>query len=204
MGRSRSDSTPLRDSSVACETAAFAEGNTNLSKRWRSWSFPQSQYGIPLGTLTAQEAAKSFWNTDMLKQRLEKIVECAALETSSLDDDDNELEQCSNTDSEAEQTTSSNKDSMARSSKLEDDSESTNDDDLLAVESAPELIPSSEHATAEDWEELEQSAIRLKIDDSSRSDDGLLIIRSAPTLTQRQVEPFPAAAAVLSHSTHIF
>lgn len=40
--------------------------------------------GIPLGSLTAQEAAKSFWNMDMLHQRLQKITECAAQETSSL------------------------------------------------------------------------------------------------------------------------
>lgn len=148
-----------------------------------------------MGSLTAREAAKSFWNTDMLKQRLEKIVECAALEASSLHDDDNELE----SSTEGEPHTILTKDSA----KLEDHSASVNDDDLPAVGSTPELIPISEHATdlEEDWEDLEQSAIRLNIDDSSCDDDELSAIRSAPTLTQRQAEPCPST--VLSHSAHI-
>ena len=190
MYRSRSDSTPLKPSLKATETAEFAQGNINLSKRWRSWSFPQSQYGIPLGTLTAREAAKSFWNTDMLKHRLEKIVECAALEASSPHDDDNSTE--------GEPYTILTNDSA----KLEDHSASVNDDDLPAVGSTPELIPISEHATEEDWEDLEQSTIRLNIDDSSCDDDDEpLAIRSAPSLTQRQAEPCPST--IVSHSAHI-
>ena len=188
VSRSRSDSTPLKGTMEA-------QGNINLSKRWRSWSFPQSQYGIPLGTLTAREAAKSFWNTDMLKHRLEKIAECAALEISCLHDDDNELE----SSTEGEQTTS-NKDST----KLVDHSTSVNDDDLPAVGSTPELIPSPEQAIEEDWEDLEQSAIRLNIDNdgcSSGTDDEVLVVQSAPSLTQRQAEPLPSS--ILSHSAHI-
>ena len=190
--RSRSDSTPLQPSSKATGTTEFAQGNINLSKKWRSWSFPQSQYGIPLGTLTAREAAQCFWNTDMLKHRLEKIAECAALEASSLHDDDNELES-----SPEGKHTILPKDSA----KLDDHSASVNDDDLPAVGSTPELIPISEHAIEEDWEDLEQSAIRLNIDDSSCDDDELLAIRSAPSLTQRQAEPCPST--VSSHSAHI-
>lgn len=189
MYRSRSDTTPLRGRAQNHETDELAEGNINISKRWRSWSFPQSQYGIPLGTLTAREAAKSFWNTDMLKHRLEKIAECAAMETSSLHDDD---------DGEDVE--------MESSTKREGHSASVNDDDLPAVGSTPELIPSSEHATdlEDDWEELEQSAIRLNIDDSScdcGTHDELLAIRSAPTLTQRQAEQCPSA--IVSHSSHL-
>ena len=193
--RSRSDSAPLQISSKATETAQFAQGNINLSKRWRSWSCPQSQYGIPLGTLTAREAAKCFWNTDMLKHRLEKIAECAALETSSLDGDDDKLESSIQTDS-------FNKDSTALS-KVEDDSSGANDD-LPAVRSTPELIPIPEQATEEDWEDLEQSAIRLNIDDgscSSGTDDEVLVVQSAPSLTRGQAEPLPSS--ILSHSAHM-
>ena len=194
--RSRSDSTPLRGRAATAknqETAELAQGNINLSKRWRSWSFPQSQYGIPLGTLTAREAAKSFWNTDMLKCRLEKIAECAALETSSLHHDDSELE--SSTEGEHIVLT---KDSSA---KLEDHSASVNDDDLPAVGSTPELIPIPERAAEDSWEDLEQSAIRLNIDDGSGTDDGLLAVQSAPSLTQRPADSFPCN--ILSHSAHI-
>ena len=191
MYRSRSDSTPLRGRAATAqngETDELAQGNINLSKRWRSWSFPQSQYGIPLGTLTAREASKSFWNTDMLKHRLEIIAECAAMETSSVHDDDEE------------------EDSMENFTKREGHSASVNDDDLPAVGSTPVLIPSSEHATdlEDDWEELEQSAIRLTIDDTScngGTQDELLAIRSAPTLTQRQTEQCPSA--IMSHSSHL-
>lgn len=36
--------------------------------------------GIPLGSLTAQLASKSFWNKDMLKRSMEQISQCAAQE----------------------------------------------------------------------------------------------------------------------------
>ena len=130
----------------------------------------------------------------MLKERLEKITECAALETStSLEPDDNdELE----SSTKGEQTIL-----KEDSTKLEDHSANVNDDDLPAVRSTPELIPDPEQATEEDWEDLEQSALRLNIDNDSCSDDGLLVIESAPSLTQRQAEPFPST--MLSHSAHI-
>lgn len=133
----------------------------------------------------------------MLKHRLEKIAECVALETSSpVDDDDgDELE----SSTEGEQAIL-----IKDSTNLEDHSANVNNDDLPAVGSTPELIPSPEQATEEDWEDLEQSAIRLNIDDiscSSETDDGLLVVQSAPSLTQRQAEQFPST--LLSHSAHI-
>jgi hypothetical protein len=127
----------------------------------------------------------------MLKHRLEKIAECAALETSSLEDDDDDIDD----------------DVMESSAKREGHSASGNDDDLPAVGSTPELIPSSEHATdlEEDWEELEQSAIRLNIDDDNSCNvDELLAIRSAPTLTQGEAEQCQHPSTILSHSAHHF
>lgn len=41
-------------------------------------------YGIPLGTPAAKEAAKSFWNMEMLQQSLEKIVHYSIQEGDSL------------------------------------------------------------------------------------------------------------------------
>ena len=41
-----------------------------------NWS-PRSEYGIPLGTPAAKEAAKSFWSADMLQQSLDKIAQYA-------------------------------------------------------------------------------------------------------------------------------
>ena len=132
----------------------------------------------------------------MLKVRLEKIAECVVLETSGLHDDDGDEMESSSYGEHTVHTTDS--------VKLEDHSSSVNDDDKPAVGSTPELIPSSEHATEEDWEDLEQSAIRLTIDDDGcnhRADDEVLAIRSAPTLTPRQDESSPSS--VLSHSAHI-
>lgn len=137
----------------------------------------------------------------MLKQRLEKIVEFAILETSSLDgddDSDDELESSIQTDPFDEDNAALSK------LKVEDDSASAVTDNLPAIISTPKLIPIPEQAEEEDWEDLEQSAIRLNIDDSSCSsgtDDGLLVVQSAPSLTQGQAEQFPSA--ILSHSTHI-
>lgn len=42
------------------------------------------KHGIPLGSLTAKLASKSFWGQDMLQQSMEKIAECAAKEVSCL------------------------------------------------------------------------------------------------------------------------
>ena len=137
----------------------------------------------------------------MLKQRLEKIVEFAILETSSLDgddDSDDELESSIQTDPFDEDNAALSK------LKVEDDSASAVTDNLPAIISTPKLIPIPEQAEEEDWEDLEQSAIRLNIDDSSCSsgtDDGPLVIQSAPSLTQGQAEQF--SPAILSHSTHI-
>ena len=41
-----------------------------------------SKYGIPLGSLTAKLASKSFWSQDMLQQSMEEIAQCAAKEVS--------------------------------------------------------------------------------------------------------------------------
>ena len=54
-------------------------------KKSKSWSCsPRNCSGIPLGSLTAQAAAKPFWGKDMLQERIQEIAEYAALETSSL------------------------------------------------------------------------------------------------------------------------
>ena len=51
----------------------------------KSWSCASRPYeGIPLGSLTAQAAAKPFWGKEMLQERIQEIAEYAALETSSL------------------------------------------------------------------------------------------------------------------------
>ena len=51
----------------------------------KSWSCsPRPREGIPLGSLTAQAAAKPFWGKEMLQERIQEIAEYAALETSSL------------------------------------------------------------------------------------------------------------------------
>ncbi len=44
----------------------------------------QFKYGIPLGSLTAKLASKSFWGPDMLQKSIEQIAECAAKEVSCL------------------------------------------------------------------------------------------------------------------------
>lgn len=53
--------------------------------------------GIPLGSLTAQLASKSFWNTDMLKTSMEQIAQCAVQEVSCLG---SSLESLHNSDEE--------------------------------------------------------------------------------------------------------
>ena len=51
----------------------------------KSWSCTRAAGGgIPLGSLTAQAAAKPFWGKEMLQERIQEIAEYAALETSSL------------------------------------------------------------------------------------------------------------------------
>ena len=51
----------------------------------KSWSCTRAACGgIPLGSLTAQAAAKPFWGKEMLQERIQEIAEYAALETSSL------------------------------------------------------------------------------------------------------------------------
>ena len=52
------------------------------SKSWSCSPYPRE--GIPLGSLTAQAAAKPFWGKEMLQERIQEIAEYAALETSSL------------------------------------------------------------------------------------------------------------------------
>ena len=61
-------------------------GNTHLPlTKSKSWSCsPRPREGIPLGSLTAQAAAKPFWGKEMLQERIQEIAEYAALETSSL------------------------------------------------------------------------------------------------------------------------
>lgn len=60
--------------------------NSHLAlRKSKSWSCsPRPCNGIPLGSLTAQAAAKPFWGKDMLQERIQEIAELAALETSSL------------------------------------------------------------------------------------------------------------------------
>lgn len=38
------------------------------------------KHGIPLGSLTAKLASKSFWSTEMLQKTLEEVTRCAAQE----------------------------------------------------------------------------------------------------------------------------
>lgn len=63
-----------------------ARGVTHLPlTKSKSWSCtPRLCEGIPLGSLTAQAAAKPFWGKEMLQERIQEIAEFAALETSSL------------------------------------------------------------------------------------------------------------------------
>ena len=72
-------------------------------KKSKSWACSPTCNGIPLGSLTAQAAARPFWGKDMLQERIQEIAEYAALETSSLGSsiDDNlstteleDLEEC--------------------------------------------------------------------------------------------------------------
>lgn len=53
-------------------------------KKSKSWACSPTCNGIPLGSLTAQAAARPFWGKDMLQERIQEIAEYAALETSSL------------------------------------------------------------------------------------------------------------------------
>lgn len=41
------------------------------------------KHGIPLGSLTAKLASKSFWSTEMLQKTLEEVTKCAAQEVNS-------------------------------------------------------------------------------------------------------------------------
>ena len=144
-------------------------------------------YGIPLGSLTAQEAAKSFWNMDMLQQRLEKIAEYASLEV-SLDDCTDEMEGLGGLQDPEQQATTSNFDVSA----------SAADDGSLDINSDAVLDPTTE------WE-VDQSAAQCipKFNDfeGSTTGDGITAVRSAPLLIQRQVEP--CATAILSRSAHV-
>ena len=84
--RSADSLPPESEQSSFTEIDEDVEGSTRGSlPKSKSWSnSPRLSHGIPLGSLMAQEAAKSFWTTDMLQERIQKITEYAALETSSL------------------------------------------------------------------------------------------------------------------------
>ena len=63
-----------------------SDDDSEVRVRKRSSSLSNSPYrpsGMPLGSKAAQEAAKSFWNMDMLQESLQKIVQYAANDQSS-------------------------------------------------------------------------------------------------------------------------
>lgn len=70
--------------STGDEEESDQEGEERVRKRSSSLSnSPYRPSGIPLGSKAAQEAAKSFWNMDMLQVSLQKIVKYAANDQSS-------------------------------------------------------------------------------------------------------------------------
>ena len=195
MQRSRSDSSPVR-SSAATE---LAQGNAHLTRRsrWNSWSaFPLS-HGIPLGSLTAKEAAKPFWNTEMLQQRLDKIAEYAALEATPSLDGDVEIEDLDNP--------------IPLALEVEEHSDEVFDDDSDSDDgSASPVLTRNPAARTRDSADLGDSGKEMveqlhnesQIARNLKSKNGPLAVRSAPALTERDTEPFPIAA-ILSRSTHV-
>ena len=74
------------EQSRSCNELHRVRGNPHLPlTKSKSWSCtPRTYEGIPLGSLTAQAAAKPFWSKEMLQERIQEIAEYAALETSSV------------------------------------------------------------------------------------------------------------------------
>lgn len=209
--RSRSDSSPAGSSAAAL----FAEGNAHLSKRWKSWSaFPQSLYGIPLGSLTAREAAKPFWNTDMLQKRMEKIAECAALEAASSDDEiESEHDDLRNYRQNSNLLSDTQLETERQSGILFSDDESgsssaSDDDNSLGIETvAPAQLDTASQrhdAVADNYCKVEHSVSGdgLKTTGSCKVNEGLVVITSAPLLDQRDNESFPVTT-IFSKSEHI-
>lgn len=185
-------------------TAEFAQGRVQLSKRWKSWS-AQSTYGIPLGSKTAREAARSFWNRDMLQQRLEKILEYASQEASSMDNcDAKELK-----DLDDDYISRSERDDQTTTVHViisdDDDCASTTDDDeTLNSNFAPASIPSPGSEMTAEVCNVGQSALQSMHSNSGETyrDRSLnFTVRSAPILDERHTETFPITA-MLSQSAH--
>lgn len=86
----RTDILPRNDSEFAVTPQSHSFNEFQVQRhlpltKSKSWSCTRSACeGIPLGSLTAQAAAKPFWGKEMLKERIQEIAEYAALETSSL------------------------------------------------------------------------------------------------------------------------
>lgn len=73
------------DRRVSCPiTEQENEESPRLQRTQRLNSTPTFNSGIPLGSLTAQLASKSFWSPEMLMKSMEEIAQCAAQESSSL------------------------------------------------------------------------------------------------------------------------
>ena len=190
--RTRSDSSPLRGTAAK---SADETGNAHLSRRWRSWSFPHQ--GIPLGSLTAREAARPFWNKTMLQQRLEKIAECVLLEAPasptdsesdiefSLDVDALDLEQNLNSRPTAERTTTPTMDSES-----DDDNVGGRRGGGFMASSPLVIVHTAGHYSRE----------QSTTDTESTGEE--LAVKSAPSLHfERNNEPFPIA--IFSQSTSV-
>ena len=78
------------DRCVSCPITDDEEGKKHhhaplrYTRSLNSSPRPNLRDGIPLGSLTARVASRSFWNPDMLKRSMDEIVQCAAKEVSCL------------------------------------------------------------------------------------------------------------------------
>lgn len=72
------------DRRASCPGAREQSGNSHIPLRATKSLNNSPRLGIPLGTMTAQMASKSFWNPDMLKRNMEQIAQTAVREASCL------------------------------------------------------------------------------------------------------------------------
>lgn len=80
------DSLLVRRATLPNTETEERENQTPLRQTRSLNSSPKSTFreGIPLGSLTARLASKSFWNSEMLKTSMEQISQCAIQEVSCL------------------------------------------------------------------------------------------------------------------------
>ena len=154
--------------------------------------------------MTAKEAAKPFWNRDMLQQRLERILECASMEASSVACEPVELEELEDNFKtsitlEEVDLDERSKTVVAGYGSIYSTTDDDGDDEELNVESAPALVSSSGAVLAADIHAMDQSTVQSV---SSLGESGPLAVRSAPTLHQRHSETFPITA-IPSRSAHV-